>query len=81
MLTEMAPLHPGKLLQCLFFDLFLIPGFLIYYADPISAASLETMLAMGFTNEGDWLSKLLEVKGGDIGKALDCLNSRFYRQQ
>jgi hypothetical protein len=32
------------------------------------------MLDMGFINECDWLAKLLEVKGGDIGKFVETLS-------
>jgi len=42
--------------------------------DPSVDEALQAMLDMGFTDDGGWLSKLLEAKGGNVGKALDDLH-------
>merc|ERR1712062_298172 len=36
-------------------------------------AALKTMLAMGFSDDGGWLSSLLRAKSGDVGKVLDTI--------
>ncbi|XP_077387226.1 sequestosome-1 [Festucalex cinctus] len=42
-------------------------------ADPRLVESLSHMLAMGFTDEGGWLTRLLQAKDFDIGAALDAI--------
>merc|ERR1719228_1236428 len=49
------------------------PTPLATHPDPRIQVALQAMLNMGFSNEGDWLTNLLEAKNGDIGKALDVL--------
>merc|ERR1712113_872234 len=36
-------------------------------------AALKTMRAMGFSDDGGWLSNLLRAKSGDVGKVLDTI--------
>lgn len=49
--------------------------FFFHQLDPRIAESLAIMLAMGFSKEGGWLEELLKSVDGDIGKALDLLQS------
>ncbi|XP_068181532.1 sequestosome-1 [Antennarius striatus] len=43
-------------------------------ADPRLVESLAHMLSMGFTDEGGWLTRLLQAKNFDIGAALDTIH-------
>ncbi|XP_078100547.1 sequestosome-1 [Sander vitreus] len=45
-------------------------------ADPRLVESLSLMLSMGFTDEGGWLTRLLQAKDFDIGAALDAIRPR-----
>merc|ERR1712018_556076 len=47
--------------------------------DPKVIGALAQMKAMGFSDDGGWLSNLLKAKGGDVGKVLDAIQPN--RQQ
>merc|ERR1712198_606415 len=48
--------------------------------DPKVAGALAQMKAMGFSDDGGWLSSLLKAKSGDVGKVLDAIQPNINRQ-
>ena len=43
------------------------------HSDPRIQVALQSMMNMGFSDDGGWLTHLLETKQGDIGKVLDVI--------
>ncbi|XP_018406468.1 PREDICTED: sequestosome-1 isoform X2 [Cyphomyrmex costatus] len=46
----------------------------LFHPNPKIQRAVEAMIAMGFTNEGSWLTHLLVAQNGDIDKALDVIH-------
>ena len=47
----------------------------VSHHDPKIQVALQAMMNIGFSNEGGWMTSLLQAKNGDIGKVLDILQS------
>ncbi|KZC07494.1 Sequestosome-1 [Dufourea novaeangliae] len=47
----------------------------VFHPDPVIHNALQTMILMGFSNNGGILTSLLETEGGNINKVLDILQS------
>ncbi|XP_073823569.1 protein ref(2)P-like [Musca autumnalis] len=47
----------------------------VYHQDELINSSVHAMMAMGFSNEGAWLTQLLESVNGNISEALDLISA------
>jgi sequestosome 1 len=43
------------------------------HPNPRIQTALQAMMNMGFSDDGGWLTHLLETKDGDIGRVLDAV--------
>jgi len=73
-LTEVLSTTPkGELYPCLPENNSKSVKVQVEHPNPKINVALQAMLNMGFTNDGGWLTNLLEAKQGDIGETLDVL--------
>ena len=63
--------------------IFLYCFFLIYFLNLFTvrryAEALDNLMSMGFTNEGGWLTVLVEEKRGDIIRVLDFIENNIQK--